>query len=147
MSCNRGGKPDCSCFGSQHKTSLKTRTHYYEDLLRVRTPTIIEIENPPACSIEGSRKGSGRIVSATKKVKNKTKARTNGKVPFKQCAWNNCGQTGHNKQGCEKPPCKKKLGNKKVSEEENIEEDEDLYEEENIDEDEEDDEDDYSDDE
>ena len=41
----------------------------------------------------------------------------------KQCACSNCGQLGHNKQGCEKPTCKKKLGKKKVAEDENIVED------------------------
>ena len=128
----------------------------YEDLLGVKAPAVIDIENPIFCNTKGNRTGSSRIVSESEKGKNKTKARINRKVPFKPRTCSNCGQQGHNKRGCENPPLKKTLGKtnkgkKKVVEEENIEEDEetdeddDIYEDENIDVDTEDDEDDYSD--
>lgn len=115
----------------------QTKDALYEDLLGVKTPAVIDIKNPIICNTKGNRKGSGRIVSEIEKGKNKTKARTNRKVPFKQRTCSNCGEQGHNKRGCQNPPLKKKMGKKqlgkeKVVEEENIEEDEESDEDEDI---------------
>ncbi|PWA51210.1 FAR1 DNA binding domain-containing protein [Artemisia annua] len=55
----------------------------YEDLLGVKRPDVIDIENPLMCNTKGNRKGHSRIVSESEKGKNKTKVRINRKVPFK----------------------------------------------------------------
>ena len=123
----------------------------YEDLLGVKSPPVIEIENPTICNTKGNRKGSARIVSESEKGKNKTKARINRKVPFKQRTCSNCGEQGHNKRGCKNPPIKKIVGKKNlgsknmVAEDEESDEDAESDEDEEVDVDGEDNEDDYSD--